>query len=232
MSTVHGRRVAGTRSAVYVALLVGLTACAGTAGTNAAPADPAAESRLIEATQPDRRLEVLFDWTMSDRDARFAGRGLLRLDNSARARVDLFGPRGETLAAAVVEEGVMRVVPQSAAAMLPPPALLWSVLGVFRQPVDAPLTGTTATGTETRLDYQRDGTRWSFSFQDDRLRSTEWTDGTGRRTVELRGDAGFSLPAEAAFRDWTEFRELNLSVTEVEEKASFDVETWILPGER
>jgi hypothetical protein len=206
-----------------------LAACAA-ATPGAGPPDPDAAARLAAATAPDRRLHVVFDWDMRDRDARFNGRGVLRLDLQHRARVDLFGPRGETLSAAIVDGEQMRVVPAGTDALLPPPALLWAALGVFRQPVDAPLTGTTHADGRWVLEYGRDDVRWRFRFEEDRLRSTEWTARGGRRTVELSGAAAFGLPAVAAFRDWTEFRELTLRVTDVEERTEFAPDVWILPG--
>jgi hypothetical protein len=208
-----------------------ITACA--AGTGAAgPPDPQVEQRLESATAPVRRARVVFEWNMTDRDARFSGRGVLRADSGYRARVDLFGPRGETLAAAVVEGATMRVAPEAAAAMLPPRAMLWASLGVFRRPTDAPLTGTRVSDDGISLEYTRDRTQWRFQFEGERLRATEWTDGSGRRTVQLTGTADLGFPGQAVFRDWTEFRELTLRVTEVEESAAFEPDVWILPGER
>jgi hypothetical protein len=170
---------------------------------------------------------------MTDREFRLSGRGVLRLDSAARARVDLFGPRGETLAAAIVEgEDRMRVVPSGAERLLPPAALMWSALGVFRPPVDAPLVATAVDGGTTQLEYARDATRWRFRFESDTLRHVEWTASGGRRTVELSGSSGFGLPAAGTFRDWTEFRELTLRATKVEETSGFDADVWILPGER
>lgn len=218
--------------AALLALVAALGGCAATGGAADAPPDPSAAAALAQATSPEYRLEVQFDWNMVDRDARFGGRGLLRLDRAERARVDLFGPRGETLAAAIMDGDAMRVVPQQAASLLPPPALLWAALGAFSEPEDMPLTATRVDGDDTTLEYGRDRTRWTFRFTGSALRSTEWTDGDGRRTVELTGNAGFGVPRDAAFRDWIEFRELSLSVTAIEERASFDAYTWILPGER
>jgi hypothetical protein len=206
-----------------------MAACA-SATPSAGPPDPEAEARLVAGTAPQRRLHVIFDWEMRDRDARFNGQGVLRLDQGSRARVDLFGPRGETLAAAVLEGTQMRVVPAGADGLLPPPSLLWSALGVFRVPVDAPLTGTGRTDGGLVLDYTRDDVRWRFRFEDDRLRGTEWTARGGRRTVELSGSAAFGLPGQAYFRDWTEFRELTLRVTDVEERTGFSADVWVLPG--
>jgi hypothetical protein len=227
----HPRRayLAVLRTGTVMVAVTVLAACAGAPPNGGAP-DPEAEARAVAATLPAHRLHVVFDWHMTDRDARFGGRGALRLDRGYRARVDLFGPRGETLAAAIVEDGQMRVVPAGADALLPPPALLWSTLGVFRTPADAQLTSTTWQDGSLLLGYARDAVRWSFRFEDDRLRGTSWTDRTGRRTVELSGSAPFGLPAEAQFRDWAEFRELTLTVTDVEEKASFESDVWILPG--
>lgn len=216
---------------VYLLPLVAVLAgCATGQGAAAAP-DPQEEARLEAATAPAQRAQITFDWNLTDRDARFSGRGVLRLDRGRRARVDLFGPRGETLAAAIVEDESMRVVPEAAAAMLPPPAMLWASLGVFRRPVDAPLTGTRRSDDGISLEYSRDRTQWLFRFESDRLRAAEWTDGSGRRTVELTGRSD-GFPGQAVFRDWTEFRELTLRVTDVEERAAFEPDVWILPGER
>ena len=230
------RRVDRRSGAIYFrllasALMLGVAGCAASTGGMGAP-DEQVETRLESATAPAHRAQVVFDWNMTDRDARFSGRGVLRLDSAQRARVDLFGPRGETLAAAIVENEVMRVVPQAAASMLPPPALLWASLGVFRPPVDAPLTGTAAGDGSLTLEYLRDRIQWRFRFEGDRLRAVEWTDGSGRRSVELTGAADLGFPDQAVFRDWTEFRELTLRVTEVEESAAFEPDVWILPGER
>jgi hypothetical protein len=222
-----GRQLSGP--ALACALLAG---CAGTGTLADAPPDPETEARLEAGTQPTRRIEVVFDWSVQDREARINGRGVLRLDRGDRGRVDLFGVRGETLAAAIVEGENMRVVPAMATSLLPPPALLWSALGVFRRPDDAPLTGTRVNDDEVMLEYSRDGARWLFRFEHDALRTTEWTAGTGRRTVVLSGTAAFGLPQQAVFRDWAEFRELNLSVTDVQERSAFDADTWVLPGER
>jgi hypothetical protein len=221
----HGRR---TRAACLPALMMFLAACASAPASG--PADPAVEARLVSTTAPRQPLQVTFDWNLTDRDARFSGRGVLRVDVGYRARVDLFGPRGETLAAAVVEGERMRIVPAGAEAMLPPPALLWSALGVFRAPADEALAGTTAAEGGFLLAYAGAGVRWTFRFEGDTLRSTEWTEGRGRRTVVLTGASSHGLPEQAVFRDWTEFRELVLRVTDVEERTGFGADVWTLPG--
>lgn len=216
--------------AIIIAAAALLAACAARGAGDLDAPDPEAAARAAQQTTPQERLHVIFSWEMRDREARFNGQGVLRLDRGYRARVDLFGPRGETYAAAVVEGEQMRVAPAGADAMLPPPALLWSALGVFRPPVDTPLTGTRAANGQLTLAYQRDGTNWRFGFENDLLRSTEWTARDGRRTVQLSGTADFGLPQQAAFRDWMEFRELTLRVTSVEQQTSFGADVWVLPG--
>jgi hypothetical protein len=232
-SSDHLRRSARRAALLLLAVLAGACATAPNGGGGAAGLpDPAEEARLVAATRPAHRLHVLFDWNMTDRDARLSGRGVLRLDGDRRGRVDLFDPRGITLAAAIVDGPAMRVVPLGADALLPPPALLWAALGAFRVPAEAPLTGTSVADDRTLLDYAGDGVRWRFRFEGDMLRHAEWTAPGGRRTVELSGTSGFGLPAETSFRDWTQFRQLTLRVTEVEETRGFEPDVWILPGER
>ena len=219
--------------AVFISALAP-AACASAPAQQAAgaPADPAIAAAAVAATMPQRRLQIVFEWTMTDRDARFSGRGTMRIDTGYRARLDLFGPRGETLAATILTDAQMRSVPPLAGAMLPPPAMMWAALGIFRAPEDADLMRASISGGTTQLEYARGAIRWQFSIADGLLRSMEWTNGSARRTVQLTGTSSLGMPAEASFRDWTEFRQLTLKVTDVEEKASFEPDVWILPGER
>jgi hypothetical protein len=217
--------------AAGVAALAGVLAAGCATVPAGGPPDPATEARVVAATAPQQPMQVTFDWNMTDRDARFNGRGVLRVDRGYRARVDLFGPRGETLTAGVVEGEQMRVVPAGSEALLPPPALLWAALGVFRAPTGTVLTSTTAVDGGFILGYARDDAHWTFRFENDALRSTEWTQGRARRTVVLTGTAPMGLPQQAVFRDWTEFRELTLRVTDVEQRTGFDRDVWILPGQ-
>jgi hypothetical protein len=231
---VHRGRPRWPLMGVMPTLVLGasVSACV-PAGATGGAADPVLEARLDAVTEPTRRLHVVFEWNMTDREFRLSGRGVLRLDSAARVRVDLFGPRGETLAAAIVEaEDRMRVVPAAAERLLPPAALLWSALGVFRPPVDAPLVATSVNDGTTQLEYARDATRWRFRFENDTLRHVEWTATGGRRTVVLTGSSSFGLPEAGTFRDWTEFRELTLRAAQVEQTTGFDPDVWILPGER
>jgi hypothetical protein len=229
MMRLPGGLRARTVAVALAATAAGAAGCAAVA--NGGPADPAAEARAVAATEPQQPMQVFFDWNMTDRDARFNGRGVLRVDRGYRARVDLFGPRGETLTAGVVDGDQMRIVPAGSEALLPPPAMLWSALGVFRAPADAVLASTTGGDGALVLGYARGDARWTFRFEDDALRSAEWIEGRARRTVILAGTASLGVPQQAVFRDWTEFRELTLRVTDVEQRTGFDRDVWILPGQ-
>lgn len=217
------------RTVRVLALLGVIAACAprpAPAGASPAAPDSALVTRTEAATRPQRLLHVTFDWSMQDRDARFSGRGVVRLAPPYRGRLDLFGPRGETYLAAVMQDEDLTIVPAAAATVLPPAAFLWSSLGVFRRP-DRPLTGTSADGSRVTFVFGEGRERWQFILEGERLRNVEWlgTDG-GRRTVALEGAAAHGLPQRGTYRDWQEFRELTLTLTSVEEVDAFPADIW------
>src|SRR5690606_772886 len=135
-----------------------------------------------------RPLRVLFDWTLTERDARFTGKGVARVQSPYHARLDLFGPRGEGYLAAALVGMELRLPPRAAAASLPvpPPPLFWTALGVFRPPAAGVLVETLQDGDRLRLRYQEDESSWTFEFAGDALRRAEWMHPrTGRQTVEI-----------------------------------------------
>lgn len=218
--------------------VLGCTACAaarpaeGPAGADAggnAVASAALEREVVDATAPDRPLRVRFAWSLRDRDAHFEGNGVARIEPPYRVRLDLFGPRGELYAAVAIVNGELRVPPQSADAPIPPPSLLWSTLGVLLPPAGAQLVATRREGARLHLEYRGERGRWRFEVEDQRLRHAGWepTDG-GQHTVELEGTAPFELPEQAVYRDWAAFRELSLTLDEVEHVEPFPPETWVL----
>jgi hypothetical protein len=177
-------------------------------------------------------LHVTFAWNLQDRDARFSGQGVVRSEPPARARLDLFGPRGEGYLTAVLEDEELRIPGGVAASMLPPPAFLWASLGVFREPRHARLELARRDGNGVELGYTGGDERWRFRFDGQRLRHVEWQgpDG-GKRTVELTGDAAHGLSARAVYRDWPAFRELTLSLDGVEQVDAFPTDIWSLSGQ-
>jgi hypothetical protein len=238
------RRVDAPRSAGYVAaaraglpalaaLALAALAAAGCTARNGFPDAPVSYEiarAAVAATAPAAPVRAVFDWRLQERDARFSGRGAARIEPPYRGRVDLFGPRGESVLSAAVVEGELRLPPGGTTGAVPPSPLLWSALGVVRPPDGAELTGTWQDGARTRLEYTRGGERWTFTLHDQRLRSVEWRgEGGGRQTVELRGDAPRGLPGEATFRDWAAFVELVLTLEQVTDADPFPPETWT-PG--
>ena len=109
---------------------------------------------------------------------------------------------------------------------VPPAPLLWSVLGVVFPPEEATLVGASAEGDETRLDFERNGERWTYLLEAGRLRRVEWNVGGRRYTVELEGTGPHGLPRKAVYRDWAAFTELTLDLDEVERVEPFAPDIW------
>lgn len=211
---------------ISVVVIASIAACGGRAELASGPVVPAHETEAVAGTALDQPLHVLFSWTLNEPDGRFSGRGATRLQPPSRARLDLFGPRGEAYLTAALVDMELRLPRGAPDTALPPPALLWAALGVFRPPPDARLTGTAREGESTRLDYARDDERWTFRLEAGRLRSAEWVRRDGRRTVELEGETQHGLPRRTVYRDWPAFRELRLTVDEVNESEGFLDEIW------
>lgn len=215
-------------------LLLG-TGCAGnphpaTPEGTAGPPDTALVSAARDSTAPRAPVRIRFDWKLTDRDARFSGRGAARVEPPYHARLDLFGPRGETyLVAGLVGMDLRLPAGSDADAPVPPPAFLWSALGVF-QPPPAPLVAArTGDDGTLELDFSRGDDHWHFSFDHFHLRRAEWTGADGRQTVVLDPGGPLGLPGKAVYRDWTAFRELTLTLDQADEVDAFPAAIWT-PG--
>jgi len=208
-----------------------LAACAGTAPAGTpSTVQPGVEAWAISHTQPQQRLRLVFDWSLQEEQARFSGEGVARVDSGYRARLDLFGPRGEAVAAAALVDSDLRLPPGANPDLLPPAALLWSVLGVIRPPDAATLVGAEGDSISATLVYQAADERWIFQLRNSRLVHAEWTGPSqGRQTVEIRERGERNLPSRVVYRDWRAFRELTLSLNQVYDSEPFPPETWT-PG--
>jgi hypothetical protein len=220
-----------------LAFLSILAACAPAAVQTPAsqdPPQPQLAQQLADASRLQRPLHIVFNWTYTEENARFSGRGATRVEPPYKARLDLFGPRGETYLAAAAVGDTLRLPPNAPSqlrSIVPPIALLWSALGVLRAPEGAALTSTTQRGDTLLLVYTRNDERWSFRAVAGRLQYAEWNGpNSGRRTVQLTGTATFNLPAVAVYRDWAAFRELTLTLEQANEAASFPADIWY-PGQ-
>ena len=213
---------------VGIAVIAVATLLAGCAGRGVpATLDPAAADRAVRETAPDRPLRVVFEWRILDGEARFSGDGVARIEAPYRARLDLFGPQGEGYLSAALVGTDLRLSGEPDRA-LPPPAMIWSVLGVVKPPEDAQLVGTRQDGDALELHYAVGESRLLYILRDLRLRLVEWR-GAGRHmVVELDGAAN-GVPATAAYRDWSGGTELHTGVETVEEVESYPSEIWT-PG--
>ena len=225
------RQPVATRALGILVTACAATACASSGSFAGDSVAPLIAQQRVTATAPKRPLQVVFDWSLRERESRFTGSGAARVQPPYLGRLDLFGPRGETYLSAAIDGERMQLPAGAPADVLPPPAMLWSALGVLYPPADAELIGTSTNGTgEPRLEYARGRERWRFRVQDDMLRYAEWLNGAdGRRTVELEGTAGPGVPARAVYRDWLAFRELELSVKTIEEVEAFSSDVFSIP---
>ena len=134
--------------AVAALAAVLLSGCAGRSVPDTV--EPAVAAEVVASTAPDRPLRVIFSWRALERDARFDGSGAARLEAPYRARLDLFGPTGDGYLSAALVEQELRLPAGTPPVRLPPPAMMWAVLGVVAPPPRAVLRG-------TRMDVRLEG---------------------------------------------------------------------------
>lgn len=218
------------RSIRFLGILLLAACAANTPAATPSGIQPGLEEWATHTTQPRERLRLVFDWTFQEEQARFSGEGVARIDSTYRARLDLFGPRGETYLSAALVDFDLRLPPGATASLLPPPALLWSVLGVMRPPPGAQLIGAEGDSASARLVYRQGQDRWTFQLENARLVRAEWTGPEqGRQTVEIRERGERNLPSRVVYRDWRAFRELTLQLNQVNDAEPFPPDIWT-PG--
>jgi hypothetical protein len=233
-------------AALAVALLTACAAASATAGTPpAAPAPvPAAGSAsaaadpdsiaaaLRRATLPSSPKQARFAWSLDEAGSRFNGRGVARYAAPDRFRLDLFGPRGETVLAAALVNETPRVPPSVTERFkLPSPALLWAAVGVVRPPAAARLLSATDEGgrVTVRYDLGSEGTL-EYRARGGRLESLRRLKGSAvQESVDLERAADGAVRA-ARYRDWPALRNLNLTLESSTDAATFSDDVWSPPG--
>ena len=225
------------------AIFAVLAACAAAQGT-AAPASPAPAAEAVtpaqdsiaaalrRATTPSSPRQARFAWSLDEAGSRFSGSGVARYVAPERFRLDLFGPRGETYAAAALVGEQARVPAQVQERFkLPSPALLWAAVGVVRPPSGARLVSATDQGgrVTVRYDLGSEGTL-EYRAQGGRLASVRRSKGGGvQETVELERTAAGALRS-ARYRNTPAYRSLNLTLQQSTDAASFPDDIWTPPG--
>lgn len=222
---VHAfRPVRRLTSVAAILFAVALSGCAGRSVPETA--DPAAAEEAVAATAPDRPLRVIFAWRAMEREARFSGSGAARIEPPYHARLDLFGPGGDGYLSAALVDQDLRLPPGAAPVRLPPPAMMWAVLGVVAPPGESVLRGTRQEPGRTELYYDVGGGLLRYDLVGGRLAAAEWERAGTRMDVRLDGTAGNGLPRRAVFRDWSGYTELELNLERVDEVEPYPPDIW------
>jgi hypothetical protein len=220
------------RRAAALALLLA-TACASPPPPPPPPAprldaEPIA-LRLEGETELHEPVRIFFTWSMSDRDARFQGRGVARIEPPYKARLDLFLGSGETVARAALVGDELRLPPGAPQGVIPPAEMLWATLGVFRPGMNIELLGAEQLPDgRTRLRYRRpDGVDLRYTVRGQRIEEIErLRGGTAVERVTLTAEAADRYPSQATYRDLAAFRELKLTRERVEQVEAFPPDIW------
>lgn len=180
-------------------------------------------TRLTEPTRID------FTWRLNEAGDRLSGVGVARLEPPYRARLDLFLDNGESVISAALVDDDLRLPPRAPGDVLPPTDLMWATLGVFR-PVDGTelLAGERLEEGAERLRYRYDdGAELHFEVVGDSLRALEVVQGGSvLEWVRLEPSADGRYPRSATYRNVVDFRELEITRTEVRSSEPFDPSIW------
>ena len=183
---------------------------------------------LEEGTRLGEPLQIRFEWRLNEARQRHRGVGIARVESPYRARLDLFTDDLESVLSAVLVDGELRLPPGSREDILPPTDLMWGALGIFR-PHDVELLGGDELeddGVRLRYAYA-DGTELHYESAQGQLRSLELLeDGHVVQRVEVTMEGGDRYPAEARYRNMSDFRELTNVRESLERVAPFDAAIW------
>ncbi len=196
----------------------------------------ATATRLVASTLPTNPKKLLtFNWNLQEGRTRLQGQGVVRYEAPDRLRLDLFGPRGTTYLSAALVEGHFRLPPNARdVVILPSPSLLWGALGIFQPPAATQLLSVTTDGGITSVRYgAADQEVFDFrlteSVADARLSSIERAGSDGVvESLELKYDETGAL-VSAHYRNWADFRDLEIQVEKIDDATPFPDEIW-LPG--
>ena len=217
-------------------VLTGLLAtmgCAGSALHSAPPlprSDVDAEVRLAaEASRIDQPVQLTFAWRAREPDGRVDGIGVARLEPPDKARLDLFFDNGETAAIAALVGDELRVPAALPLELVPPPALLWAALGVFRPGAGAEVLEGRRADEAVELRFALPGGDLiRFRIRDRRVvEAAVLKEGAEVERVVVAGsEEGSAYPAEATYRNLRDYRELELRLESFEHVDPFPPHIW------
>jgi hypothetical protein len=196
----------------------------------APPVDAGAVQREAEERSAlDHPYRLVFEWEFQEPGVRVRGRGVARVEPPYRARLDLFGPNGDRIAAASLVNDRLEV-PVGLASAIPPAPMLWGALGIFRP--GPGLYGATATRSgadQSEIRFRSaDGGEIRIALAGERIRQIDRTGDSGSRE-ELRvrfGESDERFPRESIYRDVSSVRELRITMESVEQVESFPPDVW------
>ena len=190
---------------------------------------------LEDRTSLAEPIRVVFDWQLNEAGVRVSGRGVARIEPPFKARLDLFLGNGTTAIRAALVDGDLRMPAGAPDNILPPPDLMWGVLGVFRPRFGTELLGADRLeGGQLRLRYRyADARELHYRVSEGEVTTLEIVDdGHVVERVELEPMNESRYPAEATYRNLSQFRELKLTRETVEQVESYPPDIWDPSGGR
>lgn len=218
---------------MFLPLLVATVGCAGSA-LQSAPALPRsdldAQVRIAgEASRIARPVQLIFAWRAREPGFRDDGFGVARLEPPGKARLDLFLDNGETAATAALVDDDLRVPAALPLELVPPPALLWAALGVFRPGAGVQTLEGRRAGAAMEMRFGLPGGNLlRFRMHDLRVVEAAVLEGGAEveRVVIAWSEEESAYPAEATYRNLRDYRELELRLESFEHVDPFPTHIW------
>ncbi len=185
--------------------------------------------RLRVAGTPDQPQLIAFQWRYRGREGRFSGEGAVRTNPPDSVRLDLLGPGWSGVQSAVLLGDQVYYIGEQRIE-LPPPAFMWTLLGVFRPPAGVEAVAARR-GDHSQLSYvlsSRETLVFLFDAANRLVEAERRFDGDAVEEIRIEpNDAGANLhawrwPREARYRDLGEFHEVRIKVTEIRGHAPFE----------
>ena len=196
------------------------------------PNPAAAAERLTRRSWPSGPRQATFAWTLDEAGERFRGRGVVRYQAPDRLRLDLFGPRGETLLAAALAGDTVRLPPAAQGQFaLPSAALLWGVLGVIRPPDGATPQAVLGAGADSTVRYSgTGGDTWEFRTGAAPLTRVQRSSRGGvAESVDITWATQDRIRT-ARYREWSAQRTLDLTFESITNAEPFAPSIWLPQG--
>jgi len=231
---MHVRPRTRILTALFLVLAGGaVSSCTPSVARPRVVAAPPDAGQLALGRERSNRLEgpvrVVFQWSLEEPGLRLRGRGVARMEPPYRARLDLFMANGETVLRAAMLEDDLRLPAGMSTSLLPPPALFWSAMGIFRPGRGLEMVGADAdSGGRLRLQYQlASGQELRYRVRERAVEEVELLrGGQALERVVLTASTTGGFPTETVYRHLGEFRELKLNLESVDSVDPFPSDIW------